>query len=192
MSKRNCQINNQNNWFCYAVYYEMACLIQLSFLCLFFISISFGSPVDNRIHGGFEAKPGQFPYQASLRTRSNNNNFPPICGGSILSERFIITAAHCVPKEGKLFVLIGGHHKHNINLIDLYEVKTKIVHEKFNHTSMRNDIALLELVKPIQFNNTVKPIPINKEFLGGGLNATASGWGTSNVSTNNMVWNRKM
>lgn len=49
--------------------------------------------IKDRIIGGENARPGQFPYQVSLQCGNRH-----ICGGSILNEKYILTAAHCVDK----------------------------------------------------------------------------------------------
>jgi len=45
---------------------------------------------DHRITGGFTAERGQFPWQVGLII-----NFFGFCGGSLISDRWVLTAAHC-------------------------------------------------------------------------------------------------
>lgn len=67
-------------------------LIKLSIFAVLLVG---ASAVPGRIVGGSDAEPGQFPYQVSLRNQHSHT-----CGGSILNENWILTAAHCVVYEG--------------------------------------------------------------------------------------------
>ncbi|CAG0904568.1 unnamed protein product, partial [Cyprideis torosa] len=48
---------------------------------------------DMRIINGYDAKLGQIPHQVSLQKNEDNSHF---CGGSIISNEWIVTAAHCI------------------------------------------------------------------------------------------------
>lgn len=60
-------------------------------------TVGFPFKIDDRIFGGQEAAVGQFPYQVSLRfLMEPASGFVHVCGGSIITNRFVLTAAHCM------------------------------------------------------------------------------------------------
>ncbi|XP_045466833.1 trypsin-2-like [Harmonia axyridis] len=114
--------------------------------------------MDFRIVGGTEASIKDFPYMVSLQVNSNH-----FCGGSIVTKSFVLTAAHCVVKarEGEDSWIVGDPLLLNVvagqTVLDLGEcqfrdVKKIHVHSKFNFTSVRNDIALLEIFGHFEMN----------------------------------------
>lgn len=56
-----------------------------------FIIHLLGRHLDNRIVGGTSARDGQYPYLVSIRNRGVHD-----CGGAIIDEYWILTAAHCL------------------------------------------------------------------------------------------------
>ncbi|XP_055986299.1 coagulation factor IX isoform X1 [Sorex fumeus] len=132
-----------------------------------------------RVVGGESAIPGQFPWQVLL-----NGKVAAFCGGSIINEKWVVTAAHCIEPDVKITVVAG---EHNIDKIEHTEQTRKVIraipHHNYNASFNKysNDIALLELDKPLILNNYVTPICIaDKEYtniflkFGSGF---VSGWG---------------
>ena len=68
-------------------------LFSLALVAFFVVTSCKASPT-GRIVGGVDALDGQFPHQISLRQGGSH-----ICGGSIISRKFVLTAAHCVTYE---------------------------------------------------------------------------------------------
>ncbi|RLU26778.1 hypothetical protein DMN91_000575 [Ooceraea biroi] len=114
-------------------------------------SLELEPALDPRIVGGRNAKPGEIPYQVSLQTISSGHHF---CGGVILNQNYVLTAAHCV--SGKNVSLISATVG-TTNLTRPYKVhliKSAYVHEKYNRSnSWINDIALLKLQTKFTYNN---------------------------------------
>uniref|UniRef100_A0A2K6UTM4 Coagulation factor IX n=1 Tax=Saimiri boliviensis boliviensis TaxID=39432 RepID=A0A2K6UTM4_SAIBB len=132
-----------------------------------------------RVVGGEEAKPGQFPWQVVL-----NGKVDAFCGGSIVNEKWVVTAAHCIETGVKITVVAG---KHNIEETEHTEQKRNVIriipHYNYNATINKysHDIALLELDKPLVLNSYVTPICIaDKEYTNIFLKfgtGYVSGWG---------------
>ncbi|XP_059202023.1 coagulation factor IXa [Centropristis striata] len=136
-----------------------------------------------RIVGGRVVNPGEIPWQAALIGRRSGRLF---CGGTILSERWVITAAHClVEVQGSFFVRVGEHNVYiHEGTEQDYEVLEQHLHPRYNSSiSLYNhDIALLCLQTPINFSRTVRPICIGPMAFTEALvkrssPATVSGWG---------------
>uniref|UniRef100_A0A182JMP1 Peptidase S1 domain-containing protein n=1 Tax=Anopheles atroparvus TaxID=41427 RepID=A0A182JMP1_ANOAO len=90
------------------------------------------------------------------------------CGGSLVSNRFVITAAHCVVNANNGYTLARdifrvqlGYHELNRAVHGCSQelaVKTVYVHPEFRSGTHRHDLALLELERPVRFNDRVLPV----------------------------------
>uniref|UniRef100_A0A1I8PMZ7 Peptidase S1 domain-containing protein n=2 Tax=Stomoxys calcitrans TaxID=35570 RepID=A0A1I8PMZ7_STOCA len=127
-----------------------------------------------RVVGGDDAVARQFPYQISLRRDHSH-----VCGGSIISSRTVLTAAHCVVMEGttpfpaKDFTIRAG----TINRIAggiIVQVKRVTVHPDY---VIYNDLALLELEEELTFSETIQPIELFEGEVPAGSDVIISGWG---------------
>eukprot|EP00062_Callorhinchus_milii_P001032 gi/632935707/ref/XP_007891039.1/ PREDICTED: coagulation factor IX [Callorhinchus milii] len=134
-----------------------------------------------RIVGGTDCEKGQCPWQVLLV----NGNGVGFCGGSILNERWVITAAHCFVPPVEFRVVVGEHNTAIFEETEKYHnVENLIKHHKYdsNIDMFENDIALIKLSTPIIFNTFVIPICLpEKRFADDVLlyqvYGTVSGWG---------------
>lgn len=133
-----------------------------------------------RIVGGQNAASGQFPYQISLRSTANAH----FCGGSLVNNRWIVSAAHCtIGRSGANTVVVVGALSRTTGGIT-HRVSRIVNHPSYNSQSLNNDISVAQTETVMGFTATVAPIGLGSAFVGGGVSAIASGWGqTSNPGT---------
>ncbi|XP_018407061.1 PREDICTED: trypsin-1-like [Cyphomyrmex costatus] len=135
------------------------------------------SPFETRVIGGSAAPVGRYPYIVSLQSRGQH-----FCGGSILNNRTIITAAHCVDTNKNPGLLTVKAGKSIINTKEATEQTVSVqkihVHEKYKGGVGPYDIAILKLKTPLKLNDNVRAIVLpqaNSEPTGV---AWLSGWGS--------------
>ncbi|XP_062707054.1 transmembrane protease serine 9 [Aedes albopictus] len=140
-----------------------------------------GNPDTERIVGGHNADPNEWPWIAALF-----NNGRQFCGGSLIDNVHILTAAHCVAHMtsfdvSRLSVKLGDHNIRITTEVQHIErrVKRLVRHRGFDSRTLYNDVAVLTMDQPVQFTKSVRPICLPT---GGadsrGATATVIGWGS--------------
>jgi len=142
-------------------------------------SVACGRPQINeqRVVAGRRAKEGRWPWQVLLLFSGEGG-----CGGSIVGPRHVVTAAHCVEKKEercRLSVRVGELNRRETSGHEVeHRVTTVYSHPDYNVPSyVNNDIAVLELEKPIQFNKYVQPVCLPQNDPPVGTKCFVTGWG---------------
>ncbi|CAH1153687.1 unnamed protein product [Phaedon cochleariae] len=162
-----------------------------------------GFPDQERIVGGQDAEVHEWPWIAALF-----NGGRQFCGGSLIDEIHILSAAHCVAHMSswdvaRLTVRLGDHNiKINSEARHIEKrVKRVVRHRGFDSRTLYNDIAILTLDSPVDFSKHVRPLCLptgSSDF--SGRTATVIGWGSLRESgpqpavlqeVNIPIWNNR-
>merc|ERR1719370_1131481 len=153
--------------------------MRLRLISLFLISFTVAEKRDE-IVGGHEAEPHSIPWQVSLRRSSDNFHF---CGGSVVGEKHIVTAAHCTtiwdsPED--VIVVAGAHNKVEPDgLEQIVSVVKMTVHENYARPKPHeNDIALWELGEALVMDDRVQAVALPSQEQQSDGSCSVSGWGT--------------
>ncbi|XDV22398.1 hypothetical protein PO909_027299 [Leuciscus waleckii] len=151
--------------------------ISLLLLASLLPHLTFTAHVNVGIVNGREAKPHSRHYMVSLQKNSRH-----ICGGFLISDEFVLTAAHCRNKTEELTVVVGAHDLRKMNV--RIKVKSYYKHLDYSKKPIRNDIMLLRLEKKVYKNKNVKwiSIPKTEEDIAADSVCSVAGWGR--LSTN--------
>ena len=143
---------------------------------------------DPRIVGGNEAQYGSAPYMARIYSIVDQQF---ICGGSLLDQQWILTAAHCIKyrdrvnlRPSDISVFLGDHdslstEKHQMQR----HVAEVIIHRNYDDTNLNNDIALLRISTPLRrFTHYIRPIclspgGLSERLLSPVKDGRITGWG---------------
>lgn len=110
------------------------------------------------ITGGLPSYIGEFPFMAALGWTSEAGELTFHGAGMVISPKMILTAAHCVYKNGKLpdTVFIGGNNlteasTDSLSVFSKYSVANVTIFPQYSSSLAYDDIAILELEQPTWF-----------------------------------------
>ena len=132
--------------------------------------------VFRRIVGGRRVLKDEIPYQVALEKRSFwNPVYRQFCGASIIDDRWILTAAHCVTGENSNSIrAVAGVTDLSESNGNVIQIERIILHERYNGWTVENDIALLKTRTSIEnsVREYVSPVCLpaaGQNFTGSGL-----------------------
>ncbi|XP_024057687.1 mast cell protease 3-like [Terrapene carolina triunguis] len=136
------------------------------------------------IIGGQEARPHSRPYMAFVKIEREGKG-GSMCGGFLIQDDVVVTAAHCNCNLGNISVLLGAH---NFAIDELGRqkiwVRRRIPHPEFNDETFENDIMLLQLRNKAKMTQTVGTISLSQETVKKGTVCSVAGWGQTSMKTN--------
>ncbi|VDM38855.1 unnamed protein product [Toxocara canis] len=133
-----------------------------------------------RVVGGFDALPAAFPWTAAIRVRRNHTHH---CGASVLSNKFLLTAAHCFDEEPSLDyyeVIVGDWDSTENDGNEQTRNMKRIIRHPAYRDLFADDLAIIELDERLRFGKHVQPICLPPTYFdySPGRKCVVSGWGS--------------
>ncbi|XP_017017894.1 serine protease 1-like [Drosophila kikkawai] len=141
--------------------------------------------IEGRITNGRNAAENQFPYQVGLSFSSSDGGW--WCGGSIIANNWVLTAAHCTSGASSATIYYGATVRTSPKFTHTVASKDFVQHANYLSLTVRNDISLIK-TPAVTFSAAVNKIALpaiaSSYSTYVGQTAVASGWGlTSDTAT---------
>ncbi|XP_032380957.1 granzyme G [Etheostoma spectabile] len=154
-------------------------------LLILILTLTLGGQVHTgKVIGGHEAVPHSRPYMVLLE-RHMQDGKTRHCGGFLLSEDFVMTAAHC--RACSYTVFLGIHNYKIRNGIQRISVVQTFPHKGYDKNDFSNDIMLLKLSSKAKYSANVQPIALaDQNDCSMPKSCRVSGWGATDNTTKGM------
>merc|ERR1712002_511831 len=114
-----------------------------------------------KVIGGEETDQHEYPWQVLILYRNR-----PICGETIICNKAILTAAHCVQQRGSYKVKLGVHdHTKRERSVQTYMISSRMIvkHPDYNSKTVDNDFAIMKLSRPMKYNEKVSRVCLPRD-----------------------------
>jgi secreted trypsin-like serine protease len=157
---------------------------------LIFIHSHASEKMNGRIFDGSQAQINEFPWMVSIRV-ALPDQLIHLCGGAIVSDIFVVTAASCFPPAGLPFPILFSIKAGIYNILNetesigqLRSVSQIILHPSYMPNKFLSNIALVRVSQPFSFTTlSVSPISLSNLTSLENIDLITIGWGlTSNQS----------
>ncbi|XP_023307895.2 serine protease 1-like [Lucilia cuprina] len=151
---------------------------------------------EGRITNGNNAAVGQFPYQVGLSLKVNFLS-SSWCGGSLIGNQWVLTAAHCTDGINTITVYLGATVRTVAEVSYTVTKDNVLIHAGWNSKTLKNDISLIK-IPAVAYSAKIQPVKLpaiaNSYSTYTGDYVIASGWGRisdeASGVTNHLQWAR--
>ncbi|XP_026326869.1 trypsin-2-like [Hyposmocoma kahamanoa] len=147
---------------------------------------------DGKIVGGYNTTIQNIPYQAYLLLQKGNDYYQ--CGGSIISNRYILTAAHCLKGIQRAYIRIGSTQANSGGT--MYNSALLQMHPQYNSQTSDYDVGVIRVSRAMTLDGTKSRVikladsEMQSEPISPGTEILVSGWGTTSENgetSNNLM-----
>nr|XP_019961542.1 PREDICTED: serine protease 33-like [Paralichthys olivaceus] len=135
--------------------------------------------LENRIVGGMDAEDGAWPWQVDVQKDKDGH----ICGGSIITESWILSAAHCFPNplDVSSYIIyagryqLDGYNQHESS----HRIRQVVIPSGYSEPNNGRDVALVQLSSPVTWSDNIRPVclPTSNTLFPSGMVCSVTGWG---------------